>query len=160
MSPQALSHSVNGLSIFFFSSQQTQGNSATLTPLQKSAPSTVNVWTTRVWTVWVHLTHRFFSLNTYCGTTRSAVGWILRYRTSVTEEWAVQRANCKVTFGFSTVRRIGALTLALFKGQLYFFLLKQNNFQALKLQPVKSQTHFGPSVDGTIANFPRNPSVP
>ena len=52
-------------------------------PLQKSAPSTINSWTT-----WVHLIRRsvFPPLNAYYSITQSAVGWILRCRTSNTEE--------------------------------------------------------------------------
>ena len=73
--------------------------------------NTVDPWITQVLTVWVHFNADF---KKYYSTTKLAVGWI------VDVEPLTQRANCKVTFGFSISWGVGAPTPALFKGQLFF----------------------------------------
>ena len=59
------------------------------------------------------LAHWFFSINTCNTTTWSRVGWICKYGTADNR----QKADCKVIYGFSTIR-VSTLTLRFFTSQL------------------------------------------
>ena len=99
--------------------------------------STVDLWTTRVWTVQVHLYMDYFN-SKYYSSTHSVVDWICRYAITYMEEPHIQRnyEGLTITYVFDSVE--GPHPYPHIVQEPTVYLIKSNSLDSFLLKKEKN----------------------